>query len=259
MPLEFGTLEAQIATGDTVDFRFFQVEEGLSRLLAVHLEVVSPNPDIELDAVVGQPASFSLRQEVTGGVVRTWSGVCQHIEQLVAEDSATGRSTYAIEIVPRAWFLTQRRNHRIFQQKSEPQIALALLEEWSVDVETELALEDYPTRDYRVQFAESDFAFLSRLLEDAGITYYFEHRDDRMVMVLSDEPTARSPRPSLRFVETPMTTDQELVTGVRIVRRVRPGRYTQRDVDYRRPPTFPVVASQEGGLDAERPPARLAA
>ena len=191
--------------------------------------------------------------------MRTWSGVCQHIEQLVAEDSATGRSTYAIEIVPRAWFLTQRRNHRIFQQKSEPQIALALLEEWSVDVETELALEDYPTRDYRVQFAESDFAFLSRLLEDAGITYYFEHRDDRMVMVLSDEPTARSPRPSLRFVETPMTTDQELVTGVRIVRRVRPGRYTQRDVDYRRPPTFPVVASQEGGLDAERPPARLAA
>src|SRR5580704_13345233 len=101
----------------------FAVHEGISTLFTVAIWALSDDPSIDLDTIVGQPASFRAESGVTYaplGGVRLWTGVVEHMAQVRAEP--TGKSTYHLRIVPTLWLLTQRRGHRIFQRLSIPDI-----------------------------------------------------------------------------------------------------------------------------------------
>lgn len=243
-------LELEVDSGDAVDVRQFSVSERLSSLFQVDLVAMSEDPSIDFDAVVGRPARFVLR---TGAHERSWSGLCNHLEQVRVEP--TGVSTYQLSIVPTLWLLTQRKNYRMFQQISEPDIVLKILKEWNIEPEVRIDRGAYKKRKYRVQYAESDFAFISRMLEDAGITYYFEQADEATKLVLSDAPHGDLKRsPPLTFLDDTSTTQKsnvEFVTSVRIGQRVRPGKYTLKDHDYRRPPSYKLMSSAAGGRGIE--------
>jgi type VI secretion system secreted protein VgrG len=227
-------------------------KEALSKLFRVSLTVVGRNADIDFESVVGQPAHFGLFGALPlPGCVRHWYGICNHFELQRVE--ATGLSTYHMTIVPVLWLLTQRRNHRIFQQMSEPEIVLALLKEWDIKPAVQLSSE-YKARKYRAQYGESDHAFISRMLEDAGITYYFEQTEDGTRMVLSDAPQA-NPMRKLRVAhrdEPSVASELEHVTNLRIGRRLRPGRYTMQDHDYRRSPSNQPRASAAAASALEK-------
>ncbi len=234
-------LSVVIASGDALDVRHFAAQERISELFSVSLTVVSEDPDIDFEAAVGQPARFEIRGGAGTARARVWTGVCSHLQQTVAEES--GLSTYNLEIVPVLWLATQRRNYRMFQQMTEVDIALQLLSEWSVEPELALGAK-YRKRKYRVQYGESDFTFLCRMLEDAGVSFYFSERDGDSRLVLSDAPQARTPRePRIAFRDHPTTADREHVTAACVARRVRPGSYTMRDHDYRRPPGYKLVGT----------------
>jgi type VI secretion system secreted protein VgrG len=234
-------LTASIASGDTLDIRHFEVKERISGIFEIALEVRCENPDIDLEAVVGQPASFLVRSGLGGWQDRQWKGVVNHLEQVEVEDR--GLSTYQIHIVPTLWFLTQRRNFRMFQHLSELEIVRQLLGEWEVKFEERLRSE-YKKRKYRVQYGESDYAFASRMLEDVGISFFFETKGDESVLVLCDAPEAGGLRtPAIPYVDKPHDGDVEHFTKVKIGRRVRPGKYTVRDHDYRRPASFSLGAT----------------
>lgn len=243
-------LEVEIASGDTLDVRNFSVHERISSLFQIHLIAISDNPSIDFDAVAGKPARFVVH---AGAADRSWAGLCSHIEQVRVEPS--GASTYQISIVPDLWLLTQRKNHRMFQQISEPDIVLKILKEWDIEPDVRIDKAAYKKRKYRVQYAESDFAFISRMLEDAGIAYYFEQDGEETKLVLSDAPHANPPRgrPLMFVDDTTMVkkNDNETVTAVRLGQRVRPGKVTLRDHDYRRPPSYKLMTTAAGGLDAE--------
>jgi type VI secretion system secreted protein VgrG len=243
-------LELQVASGDPLDVRQFSVRERLSSLFQIDLVAVSHNPSLDLDEVAGHPASFRLRAREHE---RSWSGLCNHIEQIRVEPS--GLSTYQLSIVPTAWLLTQRKNYRMCQQITEPDIVLQVLEAWEIEPEVRLDAGAYKKRKYRVQYAESDFAFISRMLEDAGIAYCFEPDGETTRLVLSDAPHATPPRaPALTFLDDTTTapkTTFDFVTNVRLGQRVRPGKYTMRDHDYRRPPSFPLLSTASGGRGVE--------
>ena len=234
-------LEIKVASGDDLDVRQFSVQERLSSLFTVSLVALSKNPDISFDDVVGQPAHFTLRR---GQHTRTWSGLCNHLQQIRVEES--GLSTYELTLVPTLWLLTQRRNHRMFQQSAELDIVKKLLTEWDIKPEEKLT-ETYKPRKYRVQYGESDYAFMSRMLEDAGITFILQELDGETKLVLSDAPQLTEPRAEkVAFRDNPtVAADKEHVTAVRISQRVRPGRYTMRDHDYRRAPSFPLLGHAE--------------
>ena len=90
---------------------------------------------------------------------------------------------------------TQRRNNRIYQHLSVPEIVTSLLGEWDIDPAVRLDQGNFPRHEYRVQYGENDFAFVCRLLEQAGIIYHFEQLDptgegqlESMQLVLSDAP-----------------------------------------------------------------------
>ena len=244
-------LTLDLASGEPLDVRSFTVEEGLSRLFEIEVEVVSTSPDVDFEASIGGPARFEVhRTSEVDGETRYWNGLCARAEQIAVEEH--GLSTYRVKLVPTMWLLTQRRNYRVFQDKSELDIVLEVLSGWGIEPTTELDAASYGKRRMRVQYAESDFELVSRLLEDIGVTYHFEQAGGATRLVLVDSPNRRSPRVPLRFVDKPNERiDVEYVTDVHTRRLVRPGRYTQSDVDYRKALNYPLAASSSRGNAVE--------
>ncbi|UQA57164.1 type VI secretion system Vgr family protein [Polyangium aurulentum] len=238
----------EIASGDALDVRTFAIKQGISQLFNIEVRAVSRSLDIDFDEVIGKPASLSLR---TSHAAPSWQGICSQIEQLRVD--AQGLATYALTIQPRAWMMTQRKNYRIFQFETELDIVKKMLGEWGVQFEERLDPANYKPRKYRCQYGETDFAFMSRMLEDAGACYYFEQKDGQSILVLDDAPHARDlKKPQLRFHDAPTTIDDEFVTRVSIAQRVRPGKVTIADLDYRKPATNQPRLSATGGLPQEQ-------
>lgn len=241
-------LSVELASGDAFDVREFTVNERMSQLFEVRLVALTDNPNVDFESIVGQKASFVMHHGQGFGSQRIWTGVCNELEQLAVEE--TGLSSYHISIVPTLWLATQRRNHRMFQQLSEPDIVMKMLSEWGIEPVMKIDKGAYKKRKYRVQYAESDFAFMSRMLEDAGITFYFEQQGGESKLVLADAPQSNAARTPIAFRDNPTTADLEHVTDVRIARKVRPGKLTIRDVDYRKPPAYNLAATASGGASA---------
>jgi type VI secretion system secreted protein VgrG len=172
---------------------------------------------------------------------RFWSGVCSRMDLVRVEP--TGLSTYEITIVPALWLLTQRRNHRHFQHVSIPAIVDRLLAEWSIEPVWQIDRAAYPDLELRIQAGESDYAFFSRLLEEAGFSFYFSaaRPEKGSQLVLDDRPQNNKPRLGglpIPFLDSPQQAailDLELLTAVRLTREVRPGRFTIRDFDFLNP------------------------
>ena len=235
-------LELSFASGESsLSVRKFSVREAMSGLFTVSLTARSPNDDIDLETIVGKPAMFRVVSGVAWAHVdtRAWSGVCSEMELTRVEPS--GLSTYALTLVPSAWMLTQRQNNRLFQHRSVPEIVGTILDEWQIEHELRLEQDRYPKLELRVQYGESDHAFVSRLLEEAGVSSYFE--DDLIEgsrLVLHDRPHTSEARHALPipFLDDPTmakAAEREYLTEVRIGNKVRPGKLTIRDFDFRRP------------------------
>jgi type VI secretion system secreted protein VgrG len=236
-----------VGTGDQLDVRSFSVKQVMSRLFRVELTVVSNNLDVDFGGIIGNEASFSLGTVLSS---HTWSGVCVEIDQVRVDRGEL--ATYTLTIAPRAYLLTQRKNYRIFQFKSELDIVKQLLDEWAVPYRVQADASAHPPRKFRVQYGESDFTFLSRMLEDAGISFYFEDSDGTTTMVLDDGPEAREmAHPGVPFYDQPGTTSKSFVTRVVLSQRTRPGRVTIGDLDWRRGSTHQPRLSAALGLAQE--------
>jgi type VI secretion system secreted protein VgrG len=242
--------EVKIATGDALDVRAFSVHQAMSTPFTVTVTAVSKNADIDFDAVIGQEASFTLHGRSADGSPRTWRGVCSEMHQLRVDEH--NLATYHLRIVPKVWLASQHRNRRVFQGQTELDIAKSMLKEWDVDVEEKIQSQ-YKTRKYRVQYGESDLAFLSRMLEEAGISFYFAEKGGKTVCTLHDAPHTNDERPRpIAYRDAPSVADKEHVTAVRVSRQVRPGKVTLRDHDYRRPADFALGASAaSNGVEAK--------
>lgn len=155
--------------------RRVRVREVMSTPFEVSITARSLSPDIDLDAASWALASFSLLSGwslVRGGGERAWTGLVQRIEQIAVEP--LGLSTYEIGIVPRLSLLTQNRDYRVFQRQTVPAIAMRLFEDWLVDHEWRLDPEAFPVLEYRVQYGESDFAFLAAAAARSSCSQFVE-------------------------------------------------------------------------------------
>ena len=165
--------------------------EAISELYAFELELLSERDDIAFDEIVGKSLTVSI--DMQNGKQRHWNGVVSRF----AIGPTHGRfASYRAEVVPTLWVLTRRSGCRIYQHLSVPDIAKKLFGELGVsEVKFELQ-RSYPQREYCVQYRESDFNFLSRLFEDVGISYYFEHGEKANTLVVFDSPGANPPCPN---------------------------------------------------------------
>jgi type VI secretion system secreted protein VgrG len=238
-------LELKVASGEALTVHRFSVNEAVSGLFSVSIVARSESPAVDLEAIVGQPASLRV---VSGflfarlGGARLWTGVVSSIEQVQAMHALSGTrevSTYHLRIMPKLWLLTHRRNYRIFQHVAIPDIADKILGEWGIEHAWQIDRGKYPKLEYKVQYGESDHAFLSRLFEEAGITFTFPDDDAAgSKLTLSDKLETNPTRPGggLPFVDNPNNAaEKEFVSGVLLSHDVRPGAHTIRDYDFRNP------------------------
>ena len=237
-------LELDLESGeDSLSTRRFHVVERINALFEVTLFLRSSKADIDLEATVGKGGIFYIESGITHALkaARLWAGVVSHFEQVQTEVSDRGQSTYKMKIVPRLWLLTQRRNHRIFQHMSIPDIIDELLADWQIVPQWLIDRPQYHALEYKVQYGESDFTFFCRLLEEAGIAFYFVDNDeDDSILVFNDQPNKNELRSGLPipYVDNPSSGDDEYVQHVRLAQEVRPGAHVVRDFDFRRKPDY---------------------
>jgi type VI secretion system secreted protein VgrG len=212
------------------------VREELGRLSAIDVDLLSPDESIDLDALLG--GKLALEVVLTGGESRYFHG-------LVAECSQTGRvgnyASYSVHVVPWPWLLTRTSDCRIFQQKSIPDIIKAVFREHGTsDFEDSLS-GSYAPREYCVQYMETDFNFVSRLMEEEGIYYFFRHEKDKDTLVLCDSAGAHSATPGYESV--PYFPPDKVVRGRDYVdhwllsHSMQSGKLTHTDFDFIKPRT----------------------
>ncbi len=236
LPLRTQHLELRVDSPDHFDVREFQLDDGVNTLFSIELRVTCENPAVDFERTIGAQASFriGIDRAVYGDTpAPKWTGIVADIRQLTSEH--TGLSTYVLRIVPHLWLLAQRTNCRVFQQMTDHDVVVAMFEEWGLPHESKCQ-ETYKTKKYRVQYQETDFAFVSRLLEDSGISYVLEQRDAGTVVVLRDAPEGVAPRATpLEHVNDTSAGPSLFATELRAERRVRQGRTTFADHDPRLP------------------------
>jgi type VI secretion system secreted protein VgrG len=241
--------------GWNLSVRRFTVCEELSTPFSVRLVVNTKQREIDLETMVGQPAFFQLNHGKVNHAttIRRWEGICEHAEVIHVERPNTeGESTYFLHIVPTLWLLTQRVRSRIFQHKKLSEIVLQVLGDWGVEHTTNLDDKLYRQHEYVVQYMETDFAFVSRLMEWAGITYYWKYTPvapgaltaPPVKLELTDQVEKNPLRaPPVHYVDNPSQAgEHEFLSRVQVVSRVRPGKFTVFDHDFRRKVTDTIYA-----------------
>lgn len=209
--------------------------EQLGRPFQYDLELLSEKIDLPLEGVLGQSAS--VRLDLGGKKQRFFNGVVIDF----ALSGALGRHhRYTAVMRPWFWLLTRTHNCRVFQNKTVPQIIKQLLEEHGIPDVSDRLHASYQPRQYCIQYRESDFSFLSRLMEDSGIYYYFTHTLEAHTLVLADDRSSHDPTAGFEKVpfsrhdsDDPAAIGQYFDWHVR--RQLQPGKYVLRDYDYQKP------------------------
>ena len=183
-----------------------QGQEGLSQLFEFKVDLLAPTTEpVVFDQILG--ASVTIQLNIPGSSKRCISGIVNSFTQGERVRGAEGQVAflrYQASVVPRLWLLTRRSQSRIFLDLSVPDILLEILKkEWQLDVVARIT-EHFDPRIRCVQYRETDFAFVSRLMEEEGLHYFFEHTDKGHRLVLSDAKAAPASLPEpghLRYTE----------------------------------------------------------
>jgi type VI secretion system secreted protein VgrG len=214
-----------------------RVREELGRMSEFEIDLLSPKGDIDFDKIVGQDVTVKLA--LPDDSVRYFHGF---VTRFVQSGTHGRYFAYHAVVHPWLWFLTRTANCRIFQDQKVPDILKEVLEQhFAAAVKFELT-GNYRTWDYCVQYRETDFNFVSRLMEQEGIYYYFRHAEGRATMVLADSYSAHETWkdyeqiPFIR-VDRLMRTDAERITEWHLAREIQPGAYVIKDFDFTKPST----------------------
>jgi len=155
--------------------------EHLSQLFSYELELLSEKNTIDLKALLGQ--SMTVKLALADGGHRCFNGLVTRIGQYGMWGNYY---SYRATLQPKPWLLTRRSNCRIVQHQAVPDIVKTLLAEHGYSDVTLKLSGQYGQREYCVQYRETDFNFISRLLEEEGIYYYFKHAENTHTLVLCD-------------------------------------------------------------------------
>jgi type VI secretion system secreted protein VgrG len=213
----------------------FSGHEEMSRLFSFTLELDSEVQTIDPKEVIGQKITFSVKyKEGAGDQWRYFNG---YVSRFTAGSSESGHRRYQAEVVPWLWFLTRTSDCRIFAEKKVPDILDLVFEDcpFEHNVEWKASKGDYPVWTYCVQYRETDFNFVSRLMEQEGIYYYFKHTKTDHVLVLCDK--AQHYADSGKDIEYQYSyasgaTKKDVVTHWAHQYQYVPGAYAQTDYNF---------------------------
>ncbi len=228
-------------------------QEALSEPFTYSVLALSPKPDLDFNALLGQHVTVRLHQNAdVAETPRCFDGIVEQVS-LVGQ---SGRFfQYLLTARPWFWFLSQTQDCKVFQNQTVLQIIETVLGDHaiaSIDDRTTTAFTPWV---YCVQYRESDFNFLSRLMEQEGIYYFFEHSVGKHTLVLADAVSASEPCPGcsplkVRYQHGGQAAGlgQEACWDLACTQRVQPGAAVIQDYDFTRTQTdLRQSRSQPGG------------
>lgn len=223
---------------DALLLRSIRGRESLSSLFRYELEMVSEDSALDFSKIVGETVTVSLHL-ADGETVRYINGLVTEFSQ---QDSDSGSWSYRATIQPKYWLATRKIDCRIFQDMSVTDIIEAVAKEVGV---TDIKLEttgSYEARPYCVQYNETVFDFLNRLMEDEGIFYFHRHEDGKHTLVIADDVDVHAPcegydaavyqTGSVGSVE-----DEASILNLSYVERVVTDKYAAQDFNFETPST----------------------
>ncbi len=223
--------------GETFQVLSFDSHEEISRLFRFSLNLWLDNPEVDIASKVRQPAEIKI---AWGDKEKKYFGIVANMSQTEAGrigevDEEYGH--YAVEVVPTLWLLGQKTNCKIFQEKGVDQIIKDVLDARGMAGKyTSKLTKSYPPREYCVQYRETDLAFISRLMEEEGICYFFTH-DGEEKMVLGDSTSAYatcSPESTAEYKKGTgvLSTDQEYFSQLTYEESAYTGKVKYKDFNY---------------------------
>ncbi|MDM8192314.1 type VI secretion system tip protein VgrG [Pseudomonas koreensis] len=209
----------------------FTGREAISQPFRFELELVSERPDLDLESLLHGQAYLSVDAQ--------GCGIHGQIYQVGQGDSGKRLTRYHLSLVPRLTYLGHRINQRIFQHQSVPQIVTQVLKDHSIlrdAFEFRLGSE-YPQREYCVQYAESDLAFIQRLCAEVGIHYHFQHSPEGHLLVFGDDQTVfpKLPEPTLYLPGSGMSAGAPAIQRFNVRVETRTSVVTRRDYNFEKP------------------------
>lgn len=250
-------IEIQFESGALpTDARALRVvgEEQVNALSRWSLELMT-NEVVDLEGALGAVVTLHLADSGEAGA-RSIGLIVSHIEH-VAEDGDGDR--YVVELVPSEWLLTLRGGYRIFLRKSTQEIVSKVLEEAGIPADQQVfrLAGSYPVRDQCVQYGETEWAFVERLLADDGVSYFFDFKDGKPIIVFADDAgshdTIEAP------VQVPFDDGGLLVArsfaAMEVSEQVVPTKVHLRDYDVRHPDVFIEGTSGDGTREVFEYPA----
>jgi type VI secretion system secreted protein VgrG len=225
---------------DALLLRGFTGSEAISQLFHFDLDLLSENNAVKFQDLVGK--NVTLRIFDADGEERYWNGVISRMSQGSQDRRLT---TYRAQMVPWLWFLTRTADCRIFQNKSVPDIIQKIFSDLKFQ-DFELRLYgSFAPRDYCVQYRESDFNFVSRLMEEEGICYFFKHEEGKHILVLANDADAHESCPkqdTARYDFRGGAVEYEdIITEWHYQEEFRPGAWAQTDYNFETPGTSLAV------------------
>lgn len=243
---------SELGPDDLLCRRMFGEEE-IGRLFEYRVELLRKSKDgaVSPDKLLGKNVTVELKD--TASAPRYYNGWVSHFERLAEGD---GRyDVYRVDLRPWLWYLKLGADCRIFQHKTAVEIIEEVFSEYKTKQIDKRLTGTYRKRGFCVQYRESDFDFVSRLLEDEGIYYHFEHSKGRHVMVLGDGSSAhralRGGSLAWAAAQTSGEVNPNTITQWRRVRSVRSLKYTHTDYDHEAPTVdLKASATRQGGFTA---------
>ncbi|WOE79519.1 type VI secretion system tip protein VgrG [Pseudomonas protegens] len=208
--------------------------EELGRLFDYQLQLTSSDANIDLNQLLGKPMGLSV--QLDDGSQRYFHGIVARCSQNV--DSGQFAS-YQVTLRPWLWLLSRTSDCRIFQNLSIPQIIKQVFRDLGFSDFEDALSRPYREWEYCVQYRETSFDFVSRLMEQEGIYYFFRHEKDRHVLVLADAYGAHSSVPGYASVpyypRDEQQRERDHIFDWHLAQEVQPGSLELNDYDFQRP------------------------
>lgn len=208
--------------------------EELGRLFDFELQLTSDDPAIDLNQLLGKSMSLSVQQSV--GSSRHFHGIVARCSQSVDQGQF---ASYRVTLRPWLWLLTRTSDCRIFQHLSAPQIIKQVFRDLGFSDFEDALSRNYREREYCVQYRETSFDFVSRLMEEEGIYYFFRHEQERHVLVLADAYGAHQKVPGYETVPyyppDGQHRERDHINDWHLAQEVQPGSLELNDYDFQRP------------------------
>ena len=228
------TMEIATPLGKDLLFHRMIAQEELGRLSEFEIDLLSPRKDLKFADILAK--NVTVRLELYNDENRYFNGFVTSFSQI----GMYGRyHRYHASVRPWLWFLTRTSDCRIFQKMTVPEIVQKVFADHVVaDFKLELTAT-YRKWDYCVQYRETDFNFVSRLLEQEGIYYYFRHEDGRHTMVITDSSSGHAPFPGHAVIpyipNDRLRPEQEAIHDWTIANEVQSGKFVIDDYNFTEP------------------------